>query len=103
MKMLTVADFNPVDMHPYGILEGHLYAFEKEQMLAFMLNKALEAGDLYIVVPTSNDHSQMVDYDLLEKVSERHYRLTTKAIGLLYSFYGKGSHANVDAESKTSV
>jgi hypothetical protein len=39
--MLTITDFNPVDKHPYNMLDGYTHAYEKEQMLAFMLHKAL--------------------------------------------------------------
>jgi hypothetical protein len=87
--MLTANDFGPVTQHPYGMLEGHLNAFEKECTLAFILSEALEAGDLNAVVKTSPNHPDMVSCGLLIEVREREYRLSKKAIGLLYSVYGK--------------
>ena len=87
--MLTANDFGPVTQHPYGMLEGYQNASEKESTLAFILSEALKAGDLNTAVNTTHNHPDMVGYGLLIEVSEREYRLSKKAIGLLYSVYGK--------------
>lgn len=85
--MLTVDDFVPVTKHPFGMLEGYQNASEKESTLAFILSKVLEAGDLNAVVKTNSNHPDMVGCGLLIEVREGEYRLSKKAVGLLYSVW----------------
>jgi len=87
--MLTVDDFGPITKHPFNMLEGYQNASEKENTLAFILSKALEIGSLNAVVKTNSNYPDMVGCGLLIEVREGEYRLSRKAIGLLYSVYGK--------------
>ena len=86
---LTVDDFQIPEKHPYGMLGGYRHTAEKESTLAFILKKCIHAGDLYTMIPLSLNHRDMVSDNLLVEFPDNHYRLTTKAIGLLYSVYAK--------------
>lgn len=85
---MNINDFEKPSNHPYGMLRGYENANEKEAMLAWMLIKCIEAGD-FCMIETKHDHPTMVEDGLLEKVADKNYRLTKKAIGLLYSQYAR--------------
>jgi len=85
---INVADFNKPDKHPYGMLGAFDNASEKENVLAFILTQCIEAGK-WIPFKMKYRHDSMVTDGLLEKIEDKTYELTTKAKGLLYSFYGK--------------
>jgi hypothetical protein len=55
-----------------------------------ILKKCMEEGDLATPIQTKYSHPTMVSDGLLEEAWGNTYRLTTKAIGLLYVHYGKG-------------
>jgi len=82
--MLTTADFNPVDHHPYGLLDGYEHAYEKEGVLALLLSAALTAGNLRAPYKTLFSHPELVRDGLLVSTEDGGYCLTTKAIDLLY-------------------
>ena len=85
---MNINDFNPVTKHPFGTLQGYRNACEKESVLAFILREC-QRQKKFDVVWTNHNHPTMVSDGLLEKVEDKKYKLTTKAIGLLYSVYGK--------------
>lgn len=74
--------------HPFNMLEGYTNASEKESVLAWILRECIDAGD-WVVVKTTHNHSTMVLDGLLERVTERQYRLTEKSKGLLYTQFHK--------------
>lgn len=75
--------------HPFSMLDGYDHAFEKEQMLAWILQECINA-EKWTVVTTSKSHPTMVDDGLLKKhrIGNR-YSLTEKAKGLLYAYFHK--------------
>ena len=85
---MNITDFEEPKAHPFDLLHGYNNAYEKEGMLAFLLSKCIQAGK-FKAVETIHSHPTMVDDGLLEQVGERKYKLTKKAIGLLYSRYAK--------------
>jgi len=84
---VNISEFRRPESVPIGLLEGYRHAFEKETVLAIILGKCIEAGG-FVAVETKHDHPKMVEDGLLEKVGDREYKLTKKAIGLLYGEYG---------------
>jgi len=84
---ITISDFNTPKDHPWGMLQGHDKAAEKESVLAAILLACVEAGG-FIPVGTRYKHPSMVSDGLLDETPEG-YTLTKKSIGLLYSVYGK--------------
>lgn len=88
--MLTIADFNKPKEHPFNMLDGYKHACEKEQTLRWLLNKCIEASDLDAAIETKHNHPTMVSDGLLETVGAipLRYKLTRKAKGLLYAWYG---------------
>lgn len=87
---MDIHDFNKPEEHPYSLLEGYTHAFEKERTLAIILRGCCDAGDLDAAIETTHRHPTMVTNGLLLEAGERRYRLARKAMGLLYSVYGKG-------------
>lgn len=83
---MQISDFTEPKSHPFGMLSGYEHASEKESVLAFMLSKCVEAGD-FVAVTTTHSHPTMVSDGLLEEAGDHQYKLTKKAIGLLYSQY----------------
>lgn len=86
---MKTTDFEYPEQHPYGMLYGYQNASQKESVLAIILRQCIEAGE-FVAVETTHSHPAMVEDGLLEEVADRKYKLTTRAIGLLYSVYGKG-------------
>ncbi len=86
---MRVELFNTPDRHPYGMLEGYKNAAEKESVLALILKKCIEVSSLTNPVITVHLHPAMVEDGLLEEAGDRQYKLTKKAIGLLWAYYGK--------------
>jgi hypothetical protein len=82
------SDFNKPTSHPYGMLAGYKDAHEQEDYLASMLYDCIEFGD-WIVFPSSRIHSQLPANGLMERFGYDGWKLTKKAIGLLYTIYGK--------------
>lgn len=86
-------DFHKPDQHPFGMLEGYKQGYEKESVLYFIFKNCWLHDDLNHACATQYDHPTMVEDGLLEKLDTDYhdnvYRLTTKAIGLLYSVYGR--------------
>lgn len=87
---MNIKDFNAPTAHPFDLLPGYKNAYEKESVLQYILSRCIEAGE-FIAVETIHDHHTMVTDGLLEEIGDREYKLTTKAIGLLYSQYGRQS------------
>ncbi len=84
---MQVTDFVMPDKHPFGMLQGYQHAAEKESVLAIILRECVQAGD-FIPIKTVHEHPTMVSDGLLEEVDGK-YKLTKKAIGLLYSQYAR--------------
>jgi len=93
--MLKTSDFNIPTSLPFGMLGGYEYVPEKGQVLAYILKKCIENGTFESGVETECEHPVMVADGLLKKIwvlgraDKNYYLLTTKALGLLYSVYGK--------------
>ncbi len=87
---MDIALFSKPEKHPFGMLRDYDDASQKEGNLMFMLSECIEAGG-FGAVETRCSHPAMVRDGLLEEVEDGKYRLTVKAIGLLYSVYGKKS------------
>lgn len=83
---MNINDFTKPKDHPYGMLDGYTNAYQKESVLAIILKKCIDVGD-FVAIETSHSHPTMVNDGLLEKTTDRKYKLTKKAIGLLYSQY----------------
>ena len=88
--MLKITDFNEPEEHPFGMLRGYTHPIEKERVLAWMLCQCINASNLDLEIRTQHNHSTMVNDELLERVDILRYKLTTKSIGLLFAWYGKG-------------
>lgn len=86
---MDITLFSKPETQPYGMLGTSANAYQKEQLLAWFLSKCIEAG-AFGTVKTKYTHPTMVEDGLLEEV-EGGYKLTIKAIGLLYSVYGKAA------------
>jgi hypothetical protein len=86
--LMDIKLFDTPSKHPYGMLEGYKNASEKESVLAVILTKCIEAG-VFVAVETVHSHPSMVEDGLLKEVGECKYTLTTKAMGLLFSVYGR--------------
>lgn len=86
---MNINGFEVPTKHPCGMLEGfHLeHTYQSESLLAWMLNKCIEAGD-FISVRTKFRHPGLVKAGLLEEDGDG-YKLTRKAKGLLWAWYGK--------------
>lgn len=82
---LIIEDFENYTNYPTGLCSGFKQGFEKENMLAFMLGKAIEAKDLNTVIDTDHTHPTMVQDGLLEEVGAKQYKLTTKSLSLIYA------------------
>lgn len=81
----------PTD-HPWGMLPNMRHGFEAEQTLVYVFNRCIEAGK-WINVACRQTHPGLVDAGLLSEPEETPdaylYRLTEKAKGLLYGYYGR--------------
>ncbi len=87
-KIMKITDFEKPTKHPYSMLEKYQNAHEKEEILAYMLNRSIEQGS-FEPIKLKYEHPTMVSDGLLEEKGEKVYKLTKKSIGLLYSIYGK--------------
>lgn len=85
---MDINQFEKPSANPWGMLENYTNASQKESVLVFILTKCIEAGE-FVPIETKHSHPTMVKDGLLEEVDERRYKLTKKAIGLLYGYYGK--------------
>ena len=86
--MLTPSDFNKPTAHPFEMCQSYRNASEKEQTLAWMLIKCIEADD-WIEIETQVSHDAMVKDGLVVQSKENHYSLSQLSKGLLYGHYGK--------------
>lgn len=88
--MLAPDMFEYPNMHPSGMLAGEYLSntYECENLLAWFLSKAKEAK-AFDFVTTMYEHPELVSARLLEQRGPNEYRLTKKALGLLYTVYGK--------------
>lgn len=86
---MTINDFEMPKTHPFGMCSAYTNANRKEAMLVYMLAQCIEAGTLNCFVPTIYAHEDMVRDGLLESDGTKTYKLTKKAIWLLYAYYGK--------------
>lgn len=85
---MDVKLLNRPEKHPFDMLRGYTNASEKEQVLTWILQQCIDAGE-WIAVKTTHSHFTMVDDGLLTLVGERMYALTEKAKGLLYVHFHK--------------
>ncbi len=85
---MNVNQFTRPDRHPFDMLRGYTNASEKEQVLAWILQQCLDAGE-WIIVGTAHAHPTMVGDGLLERHGIAQYSLTEKAKGLLYAEFHK--------------
>lgn len=85
---VSISDFNKPTDHPWGMLEGHERAFEKESVLAWILDRMIIQGS-FDPVQCANEHPSMVRDRLLVDAGGKGYSLTPKAIKLLHGVYGK--------------
>lgn len=83
---MQISDFVMPTEHPMGMLSAYSEAYQKEGVLAFILGKCIESGG-FVPVKTKYEHPAMVADGLLERTGDFEYKLTKKAIGLLYSHY----------------
>ncbi len=86
---ISITAFNKPAAPPIEMLTGYRAGYEKETTLGQILITCIENQDLACAVTTKYEHPTMVEDGLLEKVGDYQYRLTAKAIELLYSVYGK--------------
>ena len=86
---MNTDSFEIPNKHPYGMLDGYDYAYEKESLLAYMLVKSLQEQNLYAKVKLNCNHSDMVKDGLLYDYGDNVYQLTKKSVGMLYGVYGK--------------
>ena len=86
--MLNPGDFNKPTAHPFGMCQSYRNASEKEQTLAWMLIKCIEAGN-WIEIKTQDSLDSMVRDGLVVHSKDNHYSLSQLAKGLLYGHYGK--------------
>ena len=86
---MDTTDFkNPETVDSIGLLSQVFgNASEKEHALCYILTQCIKA-EAFIPIKTVYDHNAMVNDGLLEEVAAQTYQLTTKAIGILYSYYG---------------
>ncbi len=84
---MDITDFNEPEKRPVGMLRGYERAEEKEIILAKFLSEYIEQGSFDAIKPP-HKYPTMVTDGLLKETPDG-YLLTKKAIGLLYSVYGK--------------
>jgi hypothetical protein len=87
---MNLQDFNTPKQHAFGMLAGLglSHISECEAVLDWILIKCIEQNS-WDAVTTRHNHPNLVQAGLVEEVSDRKHKLTTKAKGLLYSHYGK--------------
>ena len=83
---MDISDFVIPNHHPHEMLNGYAHAYEKESFLAFMLKRSIDAGG-FVGIQTMDNEDDMVELGLLDKTGEQEYKLSKKAIGLLYTQY----------------
>jgi hypothetical protein len=82
------SDFNKPTKHPYGLLDGCKNACEKESWLCWALDQCINAGK-WLKFDSNVVNYSLIEDGLLEHTGELQWSLSKKAIGLLYSVYGK--------------
>jgi len=82
---VSIDDFNTVNQHPIGMLDGYELAFEKERLLALLLANCIMKKDLLAAYKTKFDYPELVQDGLLVQTQDG-YCLTEKAISLLYGY-----------------
>lgn len=88
--MLQPSDFEAPTQHPFGMLNGMglKNTHENEAFLASLLMICQKRGS-WSSINTQHTHPALVTANLLEETGNFQYRLTRKAKGLLYAYYGK--------------
>ena len=88
---MDINDFNPPDRDPIGMLDGKVVnASEKETILTLLLAHCIQEKNLDASFEFMYQHPSMVNDGLLIHEGGTNYRLTKKAKGLLYGYFGKG-------------
>ena len=85
---MTIRAFQKPTRDPFGMLTGYANAAIKEGVLRWFLEKSIQFGD-FISIASREDYSELVKDGLLQEKVRGEYRLTAKAISLLYPFYKK--------------
>ncbi len=87
---LAVGQFERPKVRPWNMLSGTNDCGSKEDLLGQILIKCVEASEwIAIDIAPENLPKGIVKDDLLVEVEPGRYMLTKKAVGLLYSIYGK--------------
>ena len=81
---LEINDFKNYTDYPMGLCKNFRDGSQKENMLAYMLSKTIEADNMEAVVETEHTHPTMVQDGLLEEVAPKQYKITLKAYALIY-------------------
>jgi len=84
MREFKIEDFKEYTNYPMGLCSNYSSASEKENMLAYILSKVIEANDLNFIVKTKHLHPTMVSDGLLEEVDKFRYKLTYKSLVMIY-------------------
>jgi hypothetical protein len=85
---MTIRAFQMPTRDPFGMLSGYKDAAIKENVLRWFLGKCVQCGD-FVSIACREDYSELVKDGLLQEKVRGEYRLTSKAISLLYPFYKK--------------
>jgi hypothetical protein len=83
---MQITDFNKPDRHPFGMMQGYKQAAEKEQILTWLLNQCVDAGEW---VTIGGECDALVADGFLTDHGDNIYCLTNKAKGYLYAYFGK--------------
>lgn len=82
------------------MLKNLEHASEKERFMTWCLIQCIEAENLDVDIKTLNNEDYMCEnpIKLLLKIEKQTYRLTIKAKGLLYAYYGKWINKSTPAD-----
>ncbi len=84
------SDFHKPEKHPWGMLDSFdiRNKYETEFFLCWMLIQSQEQ-ESWEPIKTQQLHCRLVNIGLLKEVQPFLYQLTPKALGLLYTKFGK--------------
>lgn len=85
---MTIRAFRMPTSDPFGMLNGYENPAGKEKILRWFLERSVKVGE-FVTVSSRSDYSALVRDGLLQEKVKGEYRLTSKAISLLYPFYKK--------------
>jgi hypothetical protein len=80
---LEIEDFKIYTDYPIGLCAGYKEGSQKENMLAYMINKCIEAKNMYEIIVTLMEHPTLVSDGLLERVEPFKYKLTKKSLTMI--------------------